>query len=112
MDARHTTTARRLPRRALHALAVVVALALVPVAGVVVATPALAQTASWYTGNAAVSQNWGCTAFTGELVQSWRHCPASAPRWHSGIDLTFRGLPGADANGCGSPIYAPVALTV
>jgi Peptidase family M23 len=69
------------------------------------ASSATAVTSGWWQGDRPVTQAYGCTTYLAEPVESWRGCPASAPRFHDGVDVGF-------GNSCGTPLYAPVPVTV
>jgi hypothetical protein len=88
-------------RRKVSALLPALLLAVAALGVPSLASPAEARTStgSWWWTAPQVTLEYGCTTYEYELVQDSRHCPATAPRFHQGIDL---GLP------CGTPIMAPV----
>jgi hypothetical protein len=65
-----------------------------------VATPA---TYPWWTGATNVSQQWGCTTFTGEgtYIPAGYSCPVGVTHWHHGIDFADSNNP--PSVGCQPP---------
>jgi len=51
------------------------------------------QSTSWWAGTRTVSQGYGCTDVAGELLPPAPKgiCPASNPRFHTGVDIGFGG---------------------
>ena len=86
-------------------LAVIVAVVIAGVGGWGgVTLPAGAQTSGWFVGNVRITQGYGCTPVKVEAdAPVGAHCSPWARKWHQGVDLA---LP------CGTPLYAPAAVTV
>src|SRR6266496_1799969 len=68
---------------------------------IIVPQAAMALTVGWWSGDAPVTQEYGCTTFSGEPRDS--RCPPSAPYFHAGLDIGLN---------CGTPLYAARAGTV
>src|SRR5262245_38075597 len=92
-------TVRSRPARPVAAVVAI----LLGMLGIQVIAPqaALALTSGWWQGNPPVTQEYGCTTFSGEPRDS--RCPPSAPYFHAGLDIGMT---------CGTPLYAARAGTV